>query len=1002
MSSRRRLSPRSNSLFNDFPLLILLTFLASFSRCAGQVLPFKLYTTREGLLSNGVTTLFQDSYGYLWIGTTDGRSIYNGESFRNYTVVNGIASSWVNCIIEDGEVKGEIWIATLGGGVSRFFHGTFTNFAVGSNAWTNRVNSICQGEDGTVYCATEQGVFELAGGKFSLLSPKLAARAFVQIGCRGDSLFLLDDKGNLSIYNLLNGSVAGLTAQRIRRIGVSAFLLGSRNELWLALMNGTIENYYRDKVMPHATGEPANFLLEGRDDVLWVGTTDGLYDLDERTFGKLPPIHITTGNGLPDDEVWSGLVDREGELWLGVGSAGLCRLPDEDRFDFEQSIPSIAIDNSQAAADKRGHIWSIDSSGVLEIWRSSSGMVMGRLHRFDEFGISHPEYLLRLADGSALWLCSESGLIRKYRIIGKSRGPSKVSLEARYRLSRPFLPGSFLTFYIDRQKRFWCSLNKLGVLETDTKRVVGKRVVHLIQEGLPDNSVRAMFEDKHGNMWFGGYIGGLSEFRHPFENDSSITLYTTRDGLPDNSIRAITDDSAGDLWIGTRFGGIAIMRDGKFKNISAKDGLLSNGVWAITRDADGGMLLGTQLGLQSIRRTGDEGWQFRGLGDRVPVYSVGISNLDLRWTCTPSGTTVIDLKQREIQKPAPWVHITKFFVNGEAQALKLDPAFSYNENTVTFDFNGVSLMEGKELSYRYILFGVDRKWRYSPGPHAVTYVSLRPGNYRFEVRAVEPSGLESANAAAISFSIVPPYWQQWWFIALVIVALVSLIYFSVRYRLGRVLEIERVRSRIASDLHDEIGSGLTRIAILADSASQAADSMTRAPNAPFDVEQSAYRSIDMARKIGSNARGLIDSMSDVIWSIDPKYDSLADFLFYFRIYANEIAEAKGIVLDMAAEGIEKVRIGPQTKRNLQLISKEALSNAVKYSGCRRIQYRLSVANKRISISLEDDGCGFDLKSVERGLGLDNMERHAREMHGELAIHSSPGGGTRIICSFPIS
>lgn len=989
-------------LLGGMPFLLMLFVLLHPPDCSGQVLPFKSYTTREGILSNGVTTLFQDSHGYLWVGTTDGLSVYDGQTFKNYTVVDGLASSWINCIIEDNRNEGVMWIGTLGGGVSKFRDGTFTNYKIGESPWTNRVNSICQGEDGTVYCATEQGVFELAGGKFSPLSPKLAARAFVQIGCRGDSLFLLDDKGNLSIYSLLNGSVAGLTDLRIRRIGVSTFLLGSRHDLWLALMNGTIENYYKDKVMPHATGEPANFLLEGTGDALWIGSTDGLYLMDERTFGRVPAIHITTANGLPDDKVWSGLVDREGELWLGVGAAGLCKLPDEDRFDFEQSIPNVAIDNSQAAADKRGHIWSIDSSGVLEIWRSASGMVVGKLHRFDEFEISHPEYSLRITDGETLWLCSENGLIRRYRIIGKGRGPSKVILQAEYKMPGVFSGGQFLTFYVDRQERIWVSLNKLGVLETDTKRVVVKRVVHLIQEGLPDNSVRAMFEDSRGNLWFGGYIGGLSEFHHPFEKDSSITLYTTRDGLPDNSIRAITDDSAGDLWIGTRFGGIAIMRDGKFTDISAKDGLLSNGVWAITRDAGGGMLLGTQLGLQSIRRTGDEGWKFRGLGDRVPVYSVGMSNLGLRWTCTPAGTTVIKLKQGDIPEPAPWVHITKFFVNGEAQALKLDPAFSYNENTVTFDFNGVSLMEGKELSYRYILVGVDRKWRYSPGPHAVTYVSLRPGNYRFEVRAVEPSGLESANAAAIFFSIVPPYWQQWWFIALVIVALVSLIYFSVRYRLGRVLEIERVRSRIASDLHDEIGSGLTRIAILADSASQAADSMTRAPNAPFDVEQSAYRSIDMARKIGSNARGLIDSMSDVIWSIDPKYDSLADFLFYFRIYANEIAEAKGIVLDMAAEGIEKVRIGPQTKRNLQLISKEALSNAVKYSGCRRIQYRLSVANKRISISLEDDGCGFDLKSVERGHGLDNMERHAREMHGELAIHSSPGGGTRIICSFPIS
>ena len=319
---------------------------------------------------------------------------------------------------------------------------------------------------------------------------------------------------------------------------------------------------------------------------------------------------------------------------------------------------------------------------------------------------------------------------------------------------------------------------------------------------------------------------------------------------------------------------------------------------------------------------------------------------------------------------------------------------------MTFDFNGVSLRDGKELSYRYMLVGVDKNWRYSPSSHAVTYVSLGPGSYKFKVKAVEPSGLESENAASISFAIVPPYWQHWWFLALVVAGLVALIYSAARYKLGRVLEIERVRSRIASDLHDEIGSGLTRIAILADSASQVVNTMARGGDSPVDIEASAHRSTELAKKIGSNARDLIDSMSDVVWSIDPKYDSLADFIFYFRIYANELTEAKGIALEISADEIEKLRIGPQIKRTLQLISKEALSNSVKYSGCRKIKYRLTVANKRISISLEDDGCGFDPNSVERGHGLNNMEKHAREMRGELSIDSSPGNGTRLIFSFP--
>ncbi len=996
-------SPRnSNSLFGGFLIPIAFTLLISSARCAGQVLPFKSYTTREGLLSNGVTTLFQDSYGYLWIGTTDGLSVYNGESFRNYTVVNGLSSSWVNCIIEDNKVRGKIWIGTLGGGVSSFFRGTFTNFAVGNNAWTNRVNSICQGEDGTVYCATDRGVYALVNGKTSLLSRKIPARTFAQIGCRRGMLFLLDDKGDLSTYDLSNGSVASLKSRRNAKIGVSTFLMGRQRHLWLALSDGTIEDYYADKVMHHATGEPANFLQEGRGGIIWAGTTHGLYEIDERAFGKVPVVHFTTANGLPDDKVWAGLVDREGELWLGVGAAGLCKLADENRFDFKQSIPSLAIDNSQAAADNRGHIWSIDSSGVLEIWRTASGMVMGKLHRFDEFGISRPDYSLRLTNGSSLWLCSESGLVRRYKIIGRDRGPSNVILQSEYRISLPFSNGQFLTFYIDRQYRIWCSLNKVGVLETDTKQVGGKRTVHLIQKGLPDNSIRAMFEDSRGNMWFGGYIGGLSEFRHPFRKNSSFRKYTTRDGLPDNAVRAITEDNAGIIWIGTRFGGIAVMKDGKFANISARDGLISDGVWAIASDESGGMLLGTQLGLQSIKRHGKGGWTFRDLGDRSPVYSVGISKLGLRWTCTPAGTTVMKLGRRNAPWPAPWVHVTRFLVNGEAQGFKSDPALPYSENTVTFDFNGLSLREGKKLSYRYMLVGVDKTWRYSTGSHAVTYVSLRPGRYRFEVKAVEPSGLESANAASISFSIVPPYWQQWWFIALVTAGLFSLIYFAARYRLGRVLEIERVRSRIASDLHDEIGSGLTRIAILADSASQAAHTMAQASDTPVDVEKSAHRSIEMAKKIGSNARDLIDSMGDVVWSIDPKYDSLEDFLFYFRIYANELTEAKGISIEINSDAIEKVRIGPQIKRTLQLISKEALSNSVKYSGCRKIKYRLSVANKRITVSLEDDGCGFDLRSVERGHGLNNMEKLAREMRGELSMDSSPENGTRLTCSFPYS
>ena len=965
-----------------------------------QIYNFTSYTVREGLLSNGVTCLCQDSFGYLWIGTTDGISVYDGRSFRNYTVVNGLSSSWINCIVEDRNQKGVMWIATLGGGVSRFDEGVFRNFKIGSDAWTNRVNSICQDSDGTLFCATDEGVYSLKNGVAGLM-PRLPARSFDQIACAGDTLLLLDDKGGLFSYELADGVVRRLMDRWTDRSGIGAFALGQRHQLWLGLMDGTVEDLSDHTAFPKVTPSPAYFLLDDGHDNLWVGGDSGLYEFDERSFGASRPLHLTTANGLPDDRVYSGLRDTEGDLWLGIGAGGLCKLADENTCAFKLEIPSLAIDNSQAASDTDGHIWAIGQKGILEIWRKSSGKIEGHLHSFEALGAPQAEYSVRITDGSTLWICCADGVFRSYRIVSEQSGASRLELPRRYGIGRAFDPGQFLTFFVDRQHRIFCSLNKFGIVVLDPKRKIGKGRIREIRDKLPDNSVRAIYEDSAGNFWFGGYLGGLAEFRHIFRKDSSTRLYTTNNGLPDNSIRAINQDSLGNLWIGTRFGGLAIFREGGFENITAKDGLASNGVWAIARGKTGSMLLATQLGLQNVRGESDDQLTFRSLSRRTPVYSVGTSSTDLRWICTPKGITITDLSKKSFRKPAPVVRITRFLVDGQALPFGGGANLAYNRNTVTFDFIGISLREEKELSYDYRLLGVDREWLKTPQAHAVTYVSLKPGNYVFQVRAIDPSGLESKKAATVMFAIVPPYWDHWWFVAAAVMLVIGLIYSAIRFRVNRLLEIGKVRSRIAMDLHDEIGSGLTRIAMLADFASGQTGQVTGDGKLPASTEEIIRNARASSQRIGSSARDLIDSMTDVIWSIDPKYDSVKDFLFYFRNYANELAETKGISLDIEASGIENLKIGAQVKRTLQLISKEALNNSVKYAGCKKVKYRLAVSNKTVSVSIEDDGCGFDPKSVERGHGLNNMEKHSREMGGSLVIDSSPGKGTRLVFVFPL-
>jgi len=960
----------------------------------GQVFDFKLYTTREGLLSDGVTTLFQDSYGYLWIGTTDGISVYDGHSFRNYTIVDGLASSWINCIIEDREDKGVMWIATLGGGISRFYNGIFSNYKIGNDDWSNRVNSISQAGDGTIYCATDKGIYSINGQTSSPVLPRTFKGTFNQIAWIKDSLLVLDEQGDLMSYNPAIGSVHRLTGKWISKFKVSTFALGPEGHLWIGLADGSIIDFYNQRIAVRAMGLPASFIFDSGLDALWAGGADGLYRFDKETFGKSTPVHLTTVNGLLVNYVWSGLCDSEGDLWFG--NEGVCKLEDEHTCSFDAIVPNISIDNSQAVADKNGHIWAISKNGLFEIWRGQSGLIQCHVHSFEELGLRRPEYSIRIQNDSILWLCSEDGTFHSFGIEHISHEQSRLKLVRNYSTGRAFRAGEFLCFFVDRDSRIWCSLNKFGLVTIDTKQHIKNNLIRIIRGCLPDNSIRAMYQDSCGNLWFGGYIGGLAEFCRAFERDSSTHLYTTKDGLPDNSIRAIAQDSLGRLWIGTRFGGLSIMNAGRFENISEKNGLVSNSVWAISNERNKDMLLGTQLGLQRLSRGIDSAREFRSLSGRVPVYSLGTSSSNLLWMCTPAGITVSDLSARPHPTPPPPVHITELLVNGGRVPFTQPFKLSHLKNTLTIYFAGTSLREENKLSYRYILKGVDNSWRYSPMAHPVTYASLKPGSYTFEVQAIEPSGLESAQPASISFVIIPPYWQQWWFIlAIAVVAFLS-VRAAIKFRLSKLLEIEHVRSKIATDLHDDIGSGLTRIAVLSEVAARQTARNGNGTN-PDDY----YSAHSLVERIGANARELVDSMSDVVWSVDPKNMTVGDLLKRLNSFATEISEAKGIAVDFnVEERVQSIRVDPQILRAILLIAKEALSNSVKYSNCRSVHIGMKVSNRAIELRLADDGCGFDVANRKTGHGLENMRIRSEKIGGSLAIKSSRGEGTFIEAVIP--
>ena len=261
------------------------------------------------------------------------------------------------------------------------------------------------------------------------------------------------------------------------------------------------------------------------------------------------------------------------------------------------------------------------------------------------------------------------------------------------------------------------------------------------------------------------------------------------------------------------------------------------------------------------------------------------------------------------------------------------------------------------------------------------------------MRAVNSDGVYSSTPASITFRILHPIWQRWWFITLV-AAIAGLAAYSLyRYRMSRLLEVERVRTRIATDLHDDIGAGLSRVAILTEVVKQ-------------QVAGKAEESLPLLTEIADSSRSLVGSMRDIVWAIGPEQNELVEVVMRVRQFASDVLEAKGIKWDflLPAE-LERIKLSPEQRRHLFLTFKEAINNSARYAACHNVRLSLATTDHQLVGEIFDDGCGFEdpLPGVSStgGHGMRNMQRRSTEIGGSLKISSTPGQGTRIRLTIPL-
>lgn len=249
--------------------------------------------------------------------------------------------------------------------------------------------------------------------------------------------------------------------------------------------------------------------------------------------------------------------------------------------------------------------------------------------------------------------------------------------------------------------------------------------------------------------------------------------------------------------------------------------------------------------------------------------------------------------------------------------------------------------------------------------------------------------MASAVPAEVGFEIPSPLWRRWWFLSLLAAALGFLVYGAHRYHLERQLELERVRVRIATDLHDDLGAGLSRVAILSE--------IVTAGHGAAQSDTGRHLS-----EIAETARGLVDGMSDIVWAIDPRRDDLRSLVRRVRQFLSETLEPNGVDWSLdAPPDLETLALSPDQRRHVFLLVKEAVHNAARHARCSRVTVTIAVVHGECLVGIRDDGCGLPRPEPQSGNGLGNMRARAAALRGTFEIAPSPVAARRPTCDFPL-
>lgn len=972
------------------------------------------WTRESGLPANTVTAVTQTPEGYLWIGTFGGLARFDGVRFTTIDLRQcvGLEDSLITSLATDS--RGTLWVGGGDGSLVQFNHDGVMRRMPPSHRTTDRpLRRTVEAADGALWLLNYEGVLN-----------RLTGDAFQEVAVRPDFSALVADTGQrvwVAAGNELLWDDGGQLALAWSATNEPGFLpeamtAARTGGCWVA-GNAQLRRFEAGRPrevrhLPQFKASSVSAMVEDQKGSVWIATYgEGLVMCDKD--GRCRSLN--RAQGLPSDLVRCLFEDREGNLWAGSEGRGLIRIRRATFLSYgtEQGMSGetiLCVKESQA-----GDVWiGTNGEGVYRIRNDEVK------HYGQDEGLTNPfVWALHCSREGAVWAGTWGGGL--FRLDGERF----VNTRADY----GELP-VVLALHEDTQGTLWIG-----------QRLANARQIVALQGGsrrgydVPGNArgidVRCIAETPDGSLWFATTEDGLLR-----RKNGRITDCGTDEGLPLGPVSALHVDDEGDLWVAVAGVGLVFWEGERFRAIEGTRGLLDDNLNQISDDGLGHLWCGLRSGIirlakQDLHRIarGEKqslAWQRFSKSAGLPSNECSGSGVRTRagriWFPTANGVAVVDPRHVVADPASPTVVIEAITLAGKS-GISHQPLYAFSrarrldssehalraEETpqlslkippgigqLEIAFTALGSVAAEHVQFRYQLTGLDETAVEAGTDRLVRYNHLPPGDYVFQVTARNEGNRWSRDGTTLAFKVLPHYWQSGWFRVLAIFVFASGIAvvagFAVRRRqrqriehLERLHALERERTRIAQDIHDDLGANLTRIAWLGELAASDKTSPER-----IDVH---------TRRIADCARQTVRALDEIVWAVNPQNDSLQSLAQYLTHYTHECFAPTRVNcrLEIPSD-LPSIRLPSEVRHNLFLVVKEALHNVLKHAAASQVRVGLSVVDATLNLLVEDDGCGFSTPpaaSGRAGHGMENLRRRMEVMGGMFTCDSAPGRGTKL-------